>query len=54
MMDMHHALLAARAEFYERSQVTAEFLHYVGRNGLELGRISGFAGATGVLPVVDC
>jgi hypothetical protein len=54
MMDMHHALIAARAEFYERSQVTAEFLHYVGRHSLELGRISGFAGATGILPVADC
>jgi hypothetical protein len=54
MMHMHHALIAARAEFYERSQVTAEFLHYVGRHSLELGRISDFAGATGILPVADC
>jgi hypothetical protein len=54
MTNMHHALLAARSEFYERSQVTAEFLHYVGRHGLALGRISGFAGAAGILPVVDC
>jgi hypothetical protein len=54
MTDMHYALLAARSEFYERSQVTAEFLHYVRRHGLELRRISGFAGATGIVPVVDC
>lgn len=54
MMDMHHALIVARQSFYERSYATADFLYYVRRHGLELGRISGFAGATGILPIVDC
>jgi hypothetical protein len=54
MTEMHHALIAARAEFYERAQPTPEFLKYVGRNGLELDRIRGFAGATGILAIVDC
>ena len=54
MTDMHSALIAARETFYERSRATPEFLHYVRRHGLELGRISGFAGATGILAIVDC
>lgn len=54
MMDIDSALVAARAEFYDRSHAHPEFIHYVRHHGLELGRISGFAGATGMLPVVDC
>jgi hypothetical protein len=49
-----HALLAARADFYERAWAHPRFLHYVRHHSLELARINGFAGATGILPVVDC
>lgn len=54
LMEMDSALIAARAEFYDRALPHREFQHYVRCHGLELGRISGFAGATGMLPVVDC
>jgi hypothetical protein len=54
LMGMDSALIAARAEFYDRALPHREFQHYVRQNGIELGRISGFAGATGILPVVNC
>ncbi len=54
MMNMYSALTAARETLYDSSRTTPEFLHYVRHHGLELGRISGFAGATGILPIVDC
>lgn len=54
MTSIDHAVIAACSEFYDRSLPHREFQHYVRQHGLELGRISGFAGATGILPVVDC
>ena len=54
MMSIDHALLAARAEFYERAWAHPKYVHYIRQHGLQLARISGFAGATGMLPVVDC
>ncbi|WP_206524703.1 hypothetical protein [Devosia sp. 1566] len=54
MMSIDHALLAAREEFYERAWAHPKYMHYVRQHGLQLARINGFAGATGMLPVVDC
>ncbi|HEY8577178.1 MAG TPA: hypothetical protein VIL88_12650 [Devosia sp.] len=54
MISIDNVLLAAREEFYDRADAHPEFIHYVCHHGLELGRISGFAGAMGIVPVVDC
>src|SRR5688572_3189661 len=47
-------LLVARAELYERAETTRQYVDYVQRHGLDLDRIADFAGATGILNVVDC
>jgi hypothetical protein len=54
MMHIDNALVAARAEFYDRAYAHPEFIRYFHQHRLEFDRISGFVGATGILPIVDC
>lgn len=53
-MEQLPAILAARAEFYERVETTEAYLTYVRQHGIDIGRITDFAGATGVVEIVDC
>ena len=47
-------LLVARAEFYELAAPTKTYRRYVEEQNLDLDRITGFAGATGIIEVADC
>jgi hypothetical protein len=48
------AILVARAEFYDRVETTTSYLSYVRRHGIDIGQVTDFAGATGVIEIVDC
>ena len=47
-------MLAARAEFYDLARSTPAYCRYVREHGLDLTQITAFAGATGILDIVDC
>lgn len=50
----HFDILAARAQLYARSWCTPAYCHYVNREGLDVERMLDFAGATAVIPIIDC
>jgi len=50
MMDV----LEARAEFYARAQTTQAYVRYVRAHGIDPWMVMPYAGATGIVSIVDC
>ncbi|MDB5507115.1 MAG: hypothetical protein JWR75_1753 [Devosia sp.] len=48
------SILAAQSEFYDRAITTKAYLAYVRQHGIDVRRITDFAGATGLMEIVDC
>lgn len=53
-MNQLPAILLARAEFYDRVETTKAYLGFVRRHGIDVGRVADFAGATGLVDIIDC
>jgi hypothetical protein len=46
--------LIARADFYARANTTQAYVRYVRDHGIDPWDVMPYAGATGIIPVVDC
>lgn len=51
---MSPLLIEARYDFYDRAETTREYIAYARLHGIDPLKVAGFAGATAILPVIDC